>query len=140
MKSTVFLLDTNVLSELMRPAPEPRVARFVAELEQPFVSAAVFHELAYGMELLPDGRRKKKMAAEIEAFRQRFVANTVRIDAETAFLSGKFRAAARFGGFLLTPMDALIAASAASVSAVLATRNTRHFEKLGIDLVNPWND
>ena len=70
MISTTFLFDTNVLSELMWPAPEPRVVRFVAEFEGPFVSAA----------------------------------------------------------------------RAASVSAVLATRNTRHFERLGIDLVNPWNN
>jgi hypothetical protein len=140
VKATQFLLDTNVLSELMRPAPNPRVVRFVAELEQPLVSAVVFHELVYGKDLLPDGARKEKMAGEIEGFRRQFEENTVSIDAETAELSGKLRAQAQRSGFRLEPIDALIAASAVRARVTLATRNQKDFERLGIELVNPWTD
>jgi predicted nucleic acid-binding protein len=133
-----ILLDTNVLSELMRPSPEPRVARFVASLNNPLVSAAVFHELAFGMSRLPDGARKARMAAEISSYRTRFEKRIVDIDANVAELSGRLRAAAELGGFKLLPMDALIAASAVRASARLATRNVKDFRPLGIDLVNPW--
>ena len=135
-----MLLDTNVLSELMRPSPHPSVVRFVDELDNPFVSAAVFQELTYGMALLPDGRRKARMGGEISAFRARFETRTVPIDAEVASLSGRLRADMKLGGFELAPMDALIAASAISVSARLATRNVKDFRRLDLELVNPWTN
>ena len=134
------LLDTNVLSELMRPSPHPSVVRFVDELDNPFVSAAVFQELTYGMALLPDGRRKARMGGEISAFRARFERRTVPIDAQVASLSGRLRADMKLGGFELAPIDSLIAASAISVSARLATRNVKDFRRLDLDLVNPWTN
>lgn len=132
------LLDTNVLSELMRPSPHPGVVRFVNELDNPFVSAAVFHELTYGAALLPDGRRKARVNGEISAFRARFEKRTVPVDAQVAILSGRLRADVKRGGFLLAPVDALIAASAITVSARLATRNVKDFRRLDLELVNPW--
>jgi len=134
------LLDTNVLSELMRPSPHPSVVRFVDELDNLFVSAAVFHELAYGAALLPDGRRKARMGGEINTFRARFETRTVAIDAQVATLSGRLRADLKRGGFELAPMDALIAASAISVAARLATRNVKDFQRLDLELVNPWTN
>jgi toxin FitB len=104
------------------------------------VSAAVFQELTYGMALLPDGRRKPCMGGEISAFRARFETRTVSIDAEVANLSGRLRADIKLGGFELAPMDALIAASAISVSARLATRNVKDFRRLDLELVNPWTN
>lgn len=134
------LLDTNVLSELMRPSPHPSVVRFVDELDNPFVSAAVFHELTYGMALLPDGRRKARMGGEISAFRARFETRTVPIDARVASLSGRLRADTKLDGFELAPIDALIAASAISVFARLATRNVKDFRRLDLELVDPWTN
>jgi predicted nucleic acid-binding protein len=61
-------LDTNVLSEIMRTEPTPDVVRIVSELDDPSISAAAFHELAYGVARLPVGNRKSRMAAEIAAF------------------------------------------------------------------------
>jgi len=131
-------LDTNVLSEIMRIGPDPRIVRFVSELDDPRVSAAVFHELSYGVGRLPQGRRKLRMAREIEAFFVRYEKRIVAVDFAMAKLSGKLRAKSQAMGRVLEPMDALIGASALHVGAKLATRNIKYFIDLGIELVNPW--
>ena len=139
MTAPATMLDTNVLSELMRVAADPNVARFVATLATPLVSVAVFHELGYGVELLPEGARKARMQARIGGFKAHFEDCTIPVDVEIARLSGKLRATAELRGGELAPMDSLIAACAMSRSARLATRNTRHFKNLGLDLVDPWD-
>jgi len=131
-------LDTNVLSEIMRKEPDANVVDFVAQLDDPLVSAAVFHELAYGVAWLPEGERKLRMASEIEAFRRRYEERIIIVDYEVSRLSGQLRADAQRLGRQLKPMDSLIAASAVHAAAKLATRNVKDFERLGIDLVNPW--
>jgi len=132
------LLDTNVLSELMRPEGALEVVAFVSRQTDLFVSAVVFHELAYGVELLPIGHRRARLSSGIAAFRERFRDRTIAINAEIADVSGRLRAGKALSGHRLEPMDALIAASAIAASARLATRNTKYFQGLGIDLVNPW--
>jgi len=132
------MLDTNVLSELLRPGAEPTVVAFIAAQAHPIVCAAVFHELSYGVELLPAGTKKARLSAGIETFRIRFRDRTIAMDAEIAEISGRLRAGETRSGFVLQPIDALIAASAIAASARLATPNTKDFERLGIELVNPW--
>jgi len=132
------MLDTNVLSELLRPGAERRVVAFIEEQTDPIVSVAVFHELTYGVELLPAGTKKARLSAGIETFRRRFRDRTIAIDAEIAEISGRLRAGETRSGFALKPIDALIAASTIVASARLATRNTKDFERLEIELVNPW--
>ena len=132
------MLDTNVLSELLRPAADPRVIAFVEQQTDPIVCAAVFHELTYGVEMLLAGTKKARLSAGIETFRRRFRERTIAIDAEIADISGRLRAGETRSGFALQPIDALIAASAIATSARLATRNIKDFERLEIELVNPW--
>jgi predicted nucleic acid-binding protein len=132
------LLDTNVLSELLRSVPTPEVLAFVDAQTNPLVSAAVFHELTYGVEMLPMGHRRARLSAGIQLFRRRFRDRTIAINAEIADVSGRLRAGAQRSGFSLKPLDALIAACAIAASARLATRNTKDFARLGIALVNPW--
>jgi predicted nucleic acid-binding protein len=131
-------LDTNVLSEIMNPAPAEQVVKFVAELQDPFVSAAVFHEMAYGAHRLPEGKRKARFFAEIEAFQRIYEQRILTITYEVARKSGALRAQAQSLGYDLKPMDSMIAASAVVAGARLATRNLKDFQPLGIDLVNPW--
>jgi toxin FitB len=132
------MLDTNVLSELLRPEAEERVVAFVESQTDPIVCEVVFHELAYGVELLPAGRRKARLSAGIETFRRQFRDHTITIDADISAIAGRLRAGETRSGFSLKAMDALIAASAITASARLATRNTRDFERLEMELVNPW--
>ena len=111
---------------------------FVETLANPLVSVVVFHELAYGVEMMPAGIKRARLSAGIETFRNRFVARMVAIDVEIAEIAGRLRAGEARSGFALDAPDAFIAASALTVPARLATRNMRHFERLGIELVNPW--
>lgn len=138
MRATEWLLDTNVLSELMRPRPDFNVELFVSSLARPFVSAAAFHELSYGVGLLPEGARRARVTGQIESLRIRFAKRTVAIDADVALLSGRLRSDIKRRGRDLTPMDALVAASAMRASAGLATRNIKDFQFLGLELANPW--
>ncbi len=138
MKAAMTLLDTNVLSELMAQRPDPKVVGFVRGLADPRVSAAVFHELQYGVEIMPDGIKKARIALLINEFRLLYRDRTIVVDAEVAAISGRMRAREKNAGFVLTEMDALIAATAEGHSARLATRNTKDFQRLGIELVNPW--
>lgn len=132
------MLDTNVLSELLRPEADGRVVAFIAAQADPVVSVAAFHELVYGVELLPAGARRARLSAGIEGFRRRFRERTVAIDTDIAETAAWLRADEQRSGFVLHTMDALIAASAIAASARLATRNIKDFERLGIELVNPW--
>ncbi len=134
-----IVLDTNVLSEILRPDGRESVADFVESLDEPWVSAVAFHELTYGVELMPLGKRRSRLSSGIDALRKRFKSRTIVIDEAVAALSGRLRAGERRAGFELKPMDALIAACALAASATLATRNTKDFERLGIPLVDPWS-
>ena len=78
------------------------------------------------------------MSGEINIFLARFETRTVAIDARVATLSGRLRADLKRAGLELAPMYALIAASAISISARLATRNVKDFRRLDLELVNPW--
>jgi toxin FitB len=138
LTSRATLLDTNVLSELLSPKGDPKVLAFVATLTNPLVSVIVFHELAYGVEMMPAGIKRARLSAGIETFRNRFLQRMVPVDIEIAEIAGRLRAGEARSGFALDAPDAFIAASALTVSARLATRNFRHFERLGIELVNPW--
>ena len=133
------LLDTSVLSEMMRIKPEARVADFLGRTVNVIVAAVTFHELVYGAARLEAGARKAAIVARIDLLRKQFAERIVAIDREVAELSGELRAGAAARGFVLEPMDSMIAACAASRGAVLATRNTRHFAPLGILLADPWS-
>jgi predicted nucleic acid-binding protein len=132
------MLDTNVLSELLRPTPDARVVAYVRSLTDPIISAITLHELVFGVELLPLGQRKTKLSAGIDEMRLRFRDRTVPIDGEVARIAGSLRAAETLAGFAPHGMDALIAACAVVSSARLATRNTKDFVRMGLALVNPW--
>ena len=138
MTAQTIMLDTNVVSELMREGANPRVSQFVGDIETPQLSVVVLHELAYGVELLPIGAKRTRFAAMIEAIRAQFAGRLVVVDEDDAILSGELRARVELRGGELKTADSLIAATALRRSALLATRNTRHFVNLGIELVNPW--
>jgi toxin FitB len=132
------ILDTNVLSELLRPNGDAKVRAFVETLDDPLVSSIVFYELAYGVELMPAGSKRARLGAGIATFRNHYRGRTVYVDVEIAEIAGRLRASESCAGFKLDAPDALIAATAVTRSARVATRNIRHFERLAIELVNPW--
>lgn len=131
------LFDTNVISELVRSRPEPRVAAYVRAQIDPWLSALTIHEIAYGAERAPDPPRRAKLLAWTAAIQSRFAGRIVEIDAAVAERAGRLRAAAEAQGASADPIDALIAACALSRGATLATRNVRDFVAFGVSVVDP---
>lgn len=138
-----FLLDTNVVSELARPAMPQRVRLFL--LGQPedafFISVVTIAELRHGIALLPEGRRRDALESWFGgSLLQRFDGRIVNIDPDIAMAWGDLMAWSRKSGANLQPMDGLIAATSKVREHTLVTRNVRDFNRLGLDLVNPWQD
>lgn len=136
----MIIVDTNVTSELMRPSPAPSVATWVrarsaAEL---YTTAITLAEIRYGIERLPEGRRKNLLRTAAEDVFSGFAEHVVPFDAAAAveyarIVSTRERAGAPIDGF-----DAQIAAICRTHGAILATRNMKDFEDTGIDVVDPW--
>lgn len=137
---TRVLFDTNVVSELVRMHPSEKVQAFVRAQTDPLISALTVHELVFGAERAADPARRAKLMVWIAALRSEFEGRIVDIDASVAERAGHMRAAAASQGETSEPVDALIAACAASRGAIVATRNVRDFAPLGVAHVNPWID
>lgn len=136
---TKYVLDTNVVSELARPAPSLRVVAFLEREADLWMSTILFHELAYGLERVSDTNRKSKLLAFIDATKKRFEHRILVVDMIVAEEAGRLRAFAAAGGRTLAPLDSLMAATAMVHGATLATRNTKDFRDLGVGIVDPWH-
>ncbi|MFH1344054.1 MAG: type II toxin-antitoxin system VapC family toxin [Pseudomonadota bacterium] len=137
------LLDTNVLSEVRRPAPEPRVLAWLDAIDEDraFISVASIAELRRGIALMDDGRRREALAAWLAVdLPGRFSGRILPIDPTVAERWGDVMAQARTSGFGLSVMDGFFAATAIAHGLVLATRNTKDFASLGVPLFDPWTD
>lgn len=138
----MILLDTNVLSEILRPVPSPDVMAWLAS--QPatalFTSTITRGELFYGVRLLPEGQRKTGLLAAVQAiFDEDLAGQVLSFDNAAADAFSRISASRRVAGQPISQFDAMIAAIAHSRGAALATRNTRDFTDCGIELINPWS-
>ena len=134
------LVDTNIVSELVKENAEPRVLAWIRANEPDlYVSVAMFAELERGVHLMPGGRRRDAMAEWVRVdLRERFAARVLPINEAVAAAWGMLMARSKYQGAELDPMDAFFAATAAEHGLILATRNIRHFEGLDLQLYNPW--
>ena len=135
----MILLDTNILSELMRPTPEAAVEQWLAD--QPaasvFISAITEAELRYGLALMPPGKRRSALAVEIEnMLGEDFSGRILPFDSPAAFI--EIVAERRQAGRPISHAEAQITAIVRSRGAAIATRNVPDFEGCGIEIVNPW--
>jgi predicted nucleic acid-binding protein len=140
-----FLLDTNVLSELMRPAPHPQVlAWFAQQAASPMWTSAITQaELLCGVALLPDGARRAQLATLAEQlFSLDFAPGRVLpFDDQAAAHYALLRAQRQRAGLPITTEDAQIAAIALAAQLPLVTRNTKDFVQIeGLELINPWSE
>lgn len=137
------LLDTNVLSELMRPAPDAAVLAWFSAQRTPtkFLIASVTQaEILLGIALLPAGKKRSSLATKAqEMFDQDFHGLTLSFDQHTAPVYASFVARRSRSGQPITVEDAQIAAIAAFHCLPLVTRNSKDFLNLpGLTIVNPW--
>jgi predicted nucleic acid-binding protein len=138
----MIILDTNVLSELMRAVPAPEVAGWVAK--QPsaelFTTSITESEIFYGIELLTKGKRREGLLAAAEAmFAEDLEGRILGFESDAARSFSKIAAGRRARGKPISHADAQIAAIARVRRATLATRNIEDFEDCGVDVVDPWN-
>lgn len=139
----MILLDTNVLSEFMRPAPDARVVSWLdgQAAEDIWVSAITRAEIELGVNLLTDGQRKAGLlsAARI-MFTEDFAGRCLSFDDEAAIHYGQLVAGRSRLGRPISVEDAQIAAIALTHGLTLATRNVRDFEAIdGLTVIDPWS-
>lgn len=135
------VLDTNVLSEPLRPAPAASVLRWLAALdrESVFVTAISEAEVLYGIELLPAGKRRNRLhLAAKDVFRYDFSGRILPFDEEAALMFPKILAERERSGCPISQFDALIASICRARNAAIATRNVADFENCGLTIINPW--
>jgi predicted nucleic acid-binding protein len=138
-----LLLDTNVLSEVQRPAPSPKVLSWLDTIDEDrtFISAASIAELRRGIALLEDGRRRAALAAWLARdLPERFAGRTLPIDHAVAERWGDLMAQSRRSGLALSVMDGFFAATALANNLMLVTRNVKDFAVFGVPLLNPWDN
>jgi len=137
----MIVLDTNVLSELLRPTPEARVLAWLTGRPRGsvFTTTVTQGEILYGIRLLPDGKRRRGLwDAALAIFNEEFAERLLSFDSDAASSYAEIGTSRRALGRPISQFDAMIAAMARSRGASLATRNVDDFEKCGIDVVNPW--
>jgi toxin FitB len=137
----MFLLDTNTVSELMRPRPERRVLEWVAArpLAELAVAAVTAMEVGFGIAVLPDGRRRAELDARFRQLLARgFADRVLPFDRAAADACAEIRALCRREGRPVSTEDAMIAAVARVHGKAVVTRDLNGFERCGVAVVDPW--
>ena len=137
----MILLDTNVLSEPLRPAPEPRVVAWIdaQALETLYLSAITVAELRAGVALLPAGKRRSALQQGLETrVLPLFAGRVLPFDLACTPAYAALMARVRTAGLALATADGYIAAIAAANGLAVATRDTSPFEAAGVTVINPW--
>ncbi len=136
----IFLLDTNVISEMIKKTPDPTVMDWLYRVESDHVRISVLTlaEINRGILRLDDGKKKNDLLLWFDTFTAQFKDKTVAVDDRVAVSWGALAAMAERNGRTLHPADTLIAATAYVHGAILVTRNTSDFTHLPIQVMNPW--
>jgi predicted nucleic acid-binding protein len=137
----VIVVDTNVISELMRGEPHPAVLSWAAAQPRSLLYASYVSqaEILYGIAALPEGRRRTALAAAAEAmFAEDFAGRLLSFEARAAARYPEIVLARRQAGKPIEKFDALIAAIALAAGASIATRDTGGFTGCGLTVIDPW--
>jgi len=139
----VIVLDTNVISELMRAEPDAGMLAWIARQAMAglFTTTLTQAEIYYGLALLPEGRRRETLLAAVQPmFDVDLAGRILPFDTDAALAYPAIAAGRRWSGQPISQIDAQIAAIVRSRGARLATRNIRDFEHCGIAMVDPWTE
>jgi len=138
----MIVIDTNVLSAFSTAAPDARVLGWLESQDRSSVwtTSVTIYEVLFGLELLPPGRRRSDLEQRFAgAIEEDLEGRILPFDLAAAASAATLAARRRREGRPVEIRDTLIAGIALSRGASLATRNTRHFRDLGVDLVDPWS-
>lgn len=133
-----ILLDTNVVSELTKDAPDSRVVAFLTRHSDLWVSSIVLHELDFGVRLLPEGRRRDVLRSALAEIVTAYADRVLPLERREAESAAELRATAHRSGRVLHLGDALIAGTAKAHGLAVATRNVKDFDGLDVEVTNPW--
>lgn len=137
----MILLDTNIISELMKAQPHERVLTWVNQQDSDtlFISSITIAEIAYGLQILPTGQRQKLLETRFEQFiSQAFYDRILSFTVSAARLYGEIMGYRKTLAHPLSTFDGQIAAIALAHNMSLATRNTKDFKDCGLTLINPF--
>ncbi len=137
----MILLDTNVISESLRPVPETRVLDWIntQTIETLYLSAITVAELRFGSALLPSGKRKAKLQNKLEnKLLPLFTGRVLPFDVAVTKAYADLMSQARMTGQSISTADGYIAATAAANGMIIATRDTNPFTAAGLQVINPW--
>jgi predicted nucleic acid-binding protein len=136
----MILLDTNVVSEAMKPEPDSAVRQWLDEqaAETLYLSSVTIAELMFGIGALPDGKRKDKLADALDGVMELFADRVLPFDSDAARHYANLAVKARAAGRGFPTPDGYIAAIAASRGFVVATPDTSAFDAAGMEVIDPW--
>ena len=136
----MILLDTNVVSEAMRPEPHPAVRDWLdaQAAETLFLSSVTVAELMFAIGALPKGKRKDNLVATLNGVLELFAARILPFDIEAARRYGDLAVKARAAGKGLPTPDGYIASIAAAHGFAVASRDTSAFNAAGLSVIDPW--
>jgi predicted nucleic acid-binding protein len=136
----MIVLDTNVVSEAMKPEPHPAVRAWLNEqiAETLYLSSVTLAELLFGIGAIPAGRRKNLLAETLNGLLDLFGERVLAFDTEAARRYAELAVKARTAGKGFPTPDGYIAAIAAARGFIVATRDTGPFEAAGLNVINPW--
>ncbi|MFI9404289.1 type II toxin-antitoxin system VapC family toxin [Nocardia sp. NPDC052316] len=138
-----YLLDTNAVSEWIKPRPDPGLIEWLheADEERMFLSVITIGEIRRGVERMPNGRRKARLTTWLsDQVTDRFDARLLPIDLGVAQAWGRIRARAEGAGHQVDAVDALIAATAEAHGLAVVTRNEKDFRGTGVQVLCPWRE
>lgn len=138
----MIILDTNLLSEPLRPDPEPRVVAWIdaQPTETLYLTAISAAELRAGVALLPAGKRRSTLQDSLEqTILPLFTGRVLPFDLDCTFAYARLLAKTRKAGQAIATADAFIAAIASVHGFAIATRDTAPFQSAGLTVINPWN-
>jgi len=138
----MIILDTNIVSEAMKPDPHPGVRDWLnaQAAETLYLSSVVLAELLFGIAALPDGKRRDRLTDALDGFMRLFAGRILSFDVEAAQAYAALMAEARTKGVVISTANGLIAATATANDMMVATRDTGPFQAAGIGVVNPWGN
>ncbi len=136
-----YLLDTCVISELIKKNPDTNVLSWISEVEETslYLSVLTFGEIHKGIEKLTQSKKKERLHKWVNSdLRERFKSRIINFDLDTATKWGEIQGKAELAGKPMSLIDGLISATGIAYDLIVVTRNTKDMEQSGATLLNPW--